>query len=353
MAKKVVKKKTARKTTRKSPKKASKSAAKTSKARTPRKEMQDSKLFPIILFIIGAVIIIYAVANLIGTDGSNQETVAATVNGVEITTNQLDTQYAILPTELKAAFSKEMILQQLIDEELLIAHGREQGFSVSEEAVNEEIQRILASGQLTITELQENLASFNLTIEDFENLIERKLMIELSMASLTQDMAVPTTAEAREYYDANQEQFAQEEQVTARHILVASQRDNAAQLAKDLKEQVEGGADFCELVQEETDDKGSVDTCGEYTFPRGFMVPEFEKASFELSPGEVTVVQTVFGYHIIEKIADIPATTIDFTAVQADIVTLLTQQARTEAYQEFLADEKASGDIQVSAEYAE
>jgi len=113
---------------------------------------------------------------------------------------------------------------------------------------------------------------------------------------------------------------------------------------------LKAGADFCELVTQESDDKGSLATCGEYTFPRGFMVPEFEKASFDMSPGEYTIVQTQFGYHIIEKIADVPARVVPFAEVQDTILAALAQENQVTLYKAFIDEQKATGDIQVFME---
>jgi len=112
-------------------------------------------------------------------------------------------------------------------------------------------------------------------------------------------------------YDANQNEY---EQVKARHILIAFKGSPAAQAGKpelteeqakakaeDLRKQIAGGASFEELAKKESDDTGSGAKGGELgEFGRGQMVPEFEKAAFESKDGDLAVVRTQFGYHIIK-----------------------------------------------------
>ncbi|MCH4553571.1 SurA N-terminal domain-containing protein [Aestuariibaculum lutulentum] len=58
---------------------------------------------------------------------------------------------------------------------------------------------------------------------------------------------------------------------------------------------------FSELVTEFSSDKGSVDNEGRYDWhPYNTMVPEFNDFEFEGNVGDLGVVKTVFGYHIIE-----------------------------------------------------
>lgn len=71
-----------------------------------------------------------------------------------------------------------------------------------------------------------------------------------------------------------------------------------------LKEVLKPGADFVTLAKKYSEDPGSASTGGELGFfKKGQMVPEFEKAAFELKDGEIAknLAQTQFGYHIIQR----------------------------------------------------
>ena len=70
-----------------------------------------------------------------------------------------------------------------------------------------------------------------------------------------------------------------------------------------MLKQVKAGGDFAKLAQEHSQD-GSAAQGGDLNyFPRGQMVPAFDKVAFSLKPGQVSdVVQTQFGYHIIKVI---------------------------------------------------
>jgi foldase protein PrsA len=90
-------------------------------------------------------------------------------------------------------------------------------------------------------------------------------------------------------------------EVKASHILVGDET-----LALELKERLDSGEDFAELVTNYSTDTGSVMSGGSLGyFTRGLMVPDFEAVAFSLPVGVISdPVATQFGFHII-KVEDI------------------------------------------------
>lgn len=93
--------------------------------------------------------------------------------------------------------------------------------------------------------------------------------------------------------------------VEARHILlrVNSQAElaSAQALADSLKTLIENGADFAKLAEENSTDQGSAINGGDLGwFQRNQMVKAFEDAAFNNKKGEVSIVATQFGIHVIQ-----------------------------------------------------
>lgn len=83
---------------------------------------------------------------------------------------------------------------------------------------------------------------------------------------------------------------------TARHILVENE-----QVCKDLKREIEEGADFAAVAKEHSSCPSSAQGGDLGEFGPGMMVPEFDKVVFSAPIGIVQgPVKTQFGYHLLE-----------------------------------------------------
>ena len=97
-------------------------------------------------------------------------------------------------------------------------------------------------------------------------------------------------------------------------------RVEARKNIEDLLKKAREGTDFGELAKLHSEDPGSKNKGGEYTFPRGQMVAECEEVAFSLEINQISdVVETTYGYHIIKLSERLPAETKTFEQVKDEI----------------------------------
>jgi len=120
----------------------------------------------------------------------------------------------------------------------------------------------------------------------------------LLMEALLQDVGRAALSDEAEHkvYDEAVKQVTNEEEVHARHILVATEDEAKAVLA-----QLKTGADFATLAKEKSKDPGAAEGGDLGYFTKDQMVPEFANVAFKLDKGQISdPVKTQFGWHIIK-----------------------------------------------------
>jgi peptidyl-prolyl cis-trans isomerase D len=137
------------------------------------------------------------------------------------------------------------------------------------------------------------------------------------------------------YYGDNQKTlFTHPEQVRVRHILIevpkdASAADKAAakRKAEALLDRIKHGADFAKLAKENSGDIATRENGGELGFfGRGQMIKPFEDAAFALQPGQYAIVETQYGFHVIQLEAKTPAHMDTLAQARPAIVAALKQK---------------------------
>lgn len=151
----------------------------------------------------------------------------------------------------------------------------------------------------------------NQTEESYKKVIRLNLLQE---KALTDGVEV-TDEEIKAQYER------QGTELNARHILVEDE-----ETAKSLKKQLDEGADFAKLAEENSTDTGSAAKGGNVDwFGPGAMVPQFEEVAYGLKVDEISEpVQSEFGYHIIQvlekrKVEDQPALDDQKEEIRSDI----------------------------------
>jgi peptidyl-prolyl cis-trans isomerase C len=127
-------------------------------------------------------------------------------------------------------------------------------------------------------------------------------------------------AEAKKIYDEKIGQLKPEQEVHARHILVATEDE-----AKEVAERLKKGEDFATIAKEKSKDT-SAEGGDLGFFGRGQMLKPFEDAAFALDAGQISApVQTQFGWHIIKVEEKRDQKLPDFDQVKEAIISQLVQ----------------------------
>lgn len=192
----------------------------------------------------------------------------ANVNGASITASEFEKRMERLTGEGQGNFDspegKEELLDILIAREVLSQEGKRLGIEKKKE-VKDRIDEL--TKEVLINEVVNQIATEKLT-----------------------------DTELKKYYEKNRNDF---REVRASHILVKTEEE-----AKDVKKQLDGGADFAALAKDKSIDPGSAPRGGDLGFfTKDRMVKPFADAAFLMKPNEISKpVKSAFGYHVIKVV---------------------------------------------------
>lgn len=253
----------------------------------------------------------------------SEDQVVATVNGEKITRLELYNRMV--------AQSGATVVDALISERLIAQAALQAGVTVTTEEIDQEVAKVTA--RIGSEErFQEALAQNNLTLGRFRE----QLSIQIMATKVLGKEITVRDEDVKKFFADHLAQF-DKRQVHARHILVATEQE-----ARDLKAQLDKGADFATLAREKSTDPTAKANSGDLgSFGPGMMVPEFEKAVFSLKAGELSQpFQTAFGWHVAQ-VLEIKGSAPDFEAMKAEVTeAYLTSQvqARTQPWLKGLHD---------------
>ncbi len=272
------------------------------------------------LLVIGAiaaviiiVVLIFNVDKLFPTDPLGQGDIVATVNGVEITLEQVQDEVSRLPSVytdnpmIDEEMLKDAVIEELIAKQLLIEKAESLWLTITDEDVREEINSLIEESGLTEEEFYEQMSEQEFSEEDLFTLMQEQLLINMVLQQEVYDTIEVSESDIintyREYSDDLVE-------LRASHILVCydgktgceEERTNeqALEIIDEVFEKLSNGEEFSLLAEEYSDGPSAVFGGDLGWFRKGQMVSEFEDAVFALEIGQISeAVETDFGYHII------------------------------------------------------
>jgi peptidyl-prolyl cis-trans isomerase SurA len=203
--------------------------------------------------------------------------------------------------------ARHAVLQRLIDRKLLEQEAKKREIKVSEEEVDQTLEKFIADRGLSKEQFYIQLAASKKTIEEYRAHLRRELMVYKMMNMDINRHIQVGEDEIRSYYEAHPDEFAQPGGVRIKQIVLLTRGDDPEeklekrQKIEEIHTMLQNGRKFEDLAREYSQgpngDKGG--DCG--YFKKGEMLGELEETAFSLQVGEVSpVIETAIGFHILQ-----------------------------------------------------
>ena len=244
--------------------------------------------------------------------------------------------------EIRIKELRDKILEQMIDEKVLIHEAKRKKIKVGRKEIQdgiEEIKKRFGSEE----EYDRELARQGLSEEKFKEQVKEQLMvIKLIDQEVKAKVVPPTDSEIEDFYKQQESEMVEPEQVQVRHILIkfdenTDKKKALKKIREILKETKKGKESFAELARKYSEDPSAARGGDIGFFIRGQMVRKFEEAAFALKVGEISnVVETDYGYHIIQCIGKKAAEKKSLEEIRAYLQNFIFQKRMEERYGEWL-----------------
>ena len=259
----------------------------------------------------------------------------------------LSTKAAGLPPEQQAKASemiRQNVIQGFVGEYLLSQEATKQKLEVADADVTKAVDNMKTNLPEGLT-LEMAVQQRGMTMDQLHTEVAESLKIDKLVEKELPAAKEPTVEEIKAFYDGHPKYFEKGESVHARHVLIACPEDatdavraEKKALAEKCRTELAGGADFA-AVAAKNSDCPSKDVGGDLgTFQHGQMVKEFEDAAFSQKVNDIgPVVQTKFGYHVIQVLGHTQAGTVALDEAKEKIADFLKRKHKQDALESLVA----------------
>lgn len=267
-----------------------------------------------VFFIIIALLLLSGI-HLNGQTGLVNKVIAK-VGGELVLLSDLEEQVAYLKDQGQTIGEKERceILEGILAQKLLVNQARLDSLVVPDEQVKAEIDgRIERILQMMNNDMGQFEAYYGKTVEEVRREMSREMknqMLAEQMRNQVMSTASATPSEVISFFESmpkdsipyyNSEVEIQE--LVIQPQVTQERKQKSRERLKNIRGKIlADSASFTQMARLYSDDPGSARNGGDLgMMKRGSLVPEYEAAAYNLSPGEISdVVESEFGFHIIK-----------------------------------------------------
>ena len=236
------------------------------------------------------------------------------------------------------------LLRDLIDQQLLIQRGKDEGISVEADVIKQLDEVRKQNNLASLDDLEKAVESEGLSWDDYKLQFRNRLLTQEVIHREMGSRIIIGHDEVQQYYDAHQKDFVKPEQVELAEIFLDTKDKSPQEVeaieqkANDYRNRVLKGEEFSEIAKRysegSTKDKGGA--LG--TFEPGQLSKQLEDIVFKLDKGQITeVIQTKTGFEILKVVDHFKAGLQPVSKVETEIMNRIYLQKMQPQMREYLA----------------
>jgi peptidyl-prolyl cis-trans isomerase SurA len=247
------------------------------------------------------------------------------------------------------------ILDRLIDQKIEDQEIKRSKVEISEEQIDQAIERLKETNYLTDEQIRAELAKDGLTMEEYRNKIKDQILRERLVNLKVKSRIVITKEDVKAYYEKHIEEYGGKQKYHLRNIILKVPLFTDAKKKLEIKAKIDeilkklkSGESFEALAAKYSESPAASDggDLGEFEFDS--LSPQLQKAIEKIKPGEFTpVLDTDLGYQIffLEKILKAKGKTLE--EVTPEIESKLFNESINSKYETWIGDLRKQSVIKI------
>ena len=292
--------------------------------------------------------------------------IVAIINGEIITLAELERYRSKLQERSKAAGnpaekpakapeSQREILERLIEEKLVDQQCKKMAIKVSTRDIDMAIEDVKRVNAITDEQLKVALIAEGLSLEEYRQQLREQIKRATLVSRVVRKEVIVDDERLKKFYREHIERFKEPDQMRASHILIMIPQDAHELLMEALRhkgetilDRLRRGEDFGELARLYSDDASAKSGGDLGFFKRGELLPEFERVTLNLQPGQVSgLVRTQLGFHIIKITGRKTGSVMPYEDVKKKVRNQYYEEESKRLYEVWLEKVKAESFIEV------
>lgn len=228
--------------------------------------------------------------------------------------------------------SMNVLVNKIVDHSLILAYGKDSGIALDEIELERDVQDIMKDypGE----SFKETLLARCIDYSEWKERLREQLLIQKIVRQRMKSIGPVSYDAIRSYYEQRHEEFSHPPRVKFAHVIAATKSDAEAVLSR-----IKGGEEIEEIVQGKALGNGIQVDLSMSWHSKDMLPPALSEAAFSMPVGEVSpIIQTPYGFHVIQVVQRELAGREDLMEVMGEIEETLLSEERESLYARWLEE---------------